>query len=688
MAGKGLPMLPPRWLDCPRMGDMILDIFVPFKTPLDFKFDNYIPPENIFHVDDVFRTAEPYKLGLLIDLTKSRRFYNRREVTDANCKYIKIECKGNEETPTPEQVDLFIKVVNQFLDNNSGEQKVGVHCTHGFNRTGFLIVAYLVEELNYGVDVAVQIFADARPPGIYKADYLEDLFSRYGSKEDCPEAPPLPGWCLEDQNVDTGSSQKRPHPVDWDATDSVQETDGGAKLPHRDNELDDPLSIAKLPTRSFPPPPKGTPKLMEGVPRVRTLDQDSPESHEVRELADRLFTAGGCVYLDGQLVAAPCMSSDSETETSEAKTGDHSANVAKRPKHPLRFKGSQPVSISQRNMEALINFEYCVSHKADGTRYVMLIAGPNQVYLIDRGNFVYKADVLHFPSVSWVKQFEQLRQKAESSADFLSAPGGHLFNTLLDGEMILCHDPTQPSTSGPPDPSTGTFRYLIYDIITLNNQPLGRCPFFERYMAIDKQIIWPRNTAGHLGAVDFSAQSFSVRRKVFRPLNQTEEMLKPEYLQKLDHLSDGLIFQPCGPDEFYVLGTCPQTLKWKPPNLNTIDFRCKIAHECKVGEIPGYVGYLYLGGLNVPSAKLAHVGPKDKNLDGKIVECAVVPGVGWKVLRVRTDKTEPNYHKSGVAIIESILCPVTVQNLLMCVRQRGIKLTKAQPPSASTVPLK
>ncbi|VDP24585.1 unnamed protein product [Echinostoma caproni] len=115
----------------------------------------------------------------------------------------------------------------------------------------------------------------------------------------------------------------------------------------------------------------------------------------------------------------------------------------------------------------------------------------------------------------------------------------------------------------------------------------------------------------------------------------------------MDHVTDGLIFQPCGPDEFYVLGTCPQQLKWKPPHLNTIDFRCKIVHEAKVGEIPGYVGHLYLGGLNTPSAKLAHVGPKDKMLDGKIVECSFMPGLGWKVLRIRTDKTEPNYHKSG-----------------------------------------
>ncbi|VEL22272.1 unnamed protein product [Protopolystoma xenopodis] len=46
------------------------------------------------------------------------------------------------------------------------------------------------------IDAAVQIFADARPPGIYKSDYLRELFRRYGDEEDCPPAPEKPDWCL------------------------------------------------------------------------------------------------------------------------------------------------------------------------------------------------------------------------------------------------------------------------------------------------------------------------------------------------------------------------------------------------------------------------------------------------------------------------------------------------------------
>ncbi|VDP72318.1 unnamed protein product [Schistosoma curassoni] len=319
---------------------------------------------------------------------------------------------------------------------------------------------------------------------------------------------------------------------------------------------------------------------MEGVSKVDVLAQDSPEAHEARDLSDKLCKMGGFLFIEGHLFPATDSTSENEQEP-ENLEANRSEKTSKPSKRPLRFKGSQPVSITQRNIAALVNSDYCVTYKADGTRYLMLIMGPGRVYLIDRGNFVYKPNVLHFPTVSWVRENEK-RGPNSGRPDFLNDPDGHLFNTLLDGELVLCHDHSKPPNISTSEIS-GTPRFLIYDIITLNNKPVGRSAFFERYSTIDKQVIWPRNTGGHLGLVDFSTQSFSVRRKAFRALQDTEELLKPAFLQSLDHSTDGLIFQPCGPEDFYVLGTCPQTLKWKPPSLNTIDFKCKVEYQRKVG---------------------------------------------------------------------------------------------------------
>lgn len=282
------------------------------------------------------------------------------------------------------------------------------------------------------------------------------------------------------------------------------------------------VSIGNLSSQKYPAPPKGTPKLMDGISHVVTLDQDSPEAHEARELADRLFRMGGCIYENGQPVFPNAQSSESEDEPSEPTT---SGDNTKRFKHPLRFRGSQPVSITQRNMEALISYDYCVSHKADGCRYALLVSGPNQVYMIDRANFVYRVEVLHFPTVSWIKSIQQSNNiQSHSPSEFISVADGHLRNTLLDGEMVICHDPSKPPVSANEEVTNGIPRFLIYDIVTLNNKPVGRSPFFERYSVIDKQVIWPRNTGGHLGMVDFGMQSFSVRRKPFRPLRETEEV--------------------------------------------------------------------------------------------------------------------------------------------------------------------
>ena len=51
--------------------------------------------------------------------------------------------------------------------------------------------------LHCSVEAAYAAFAQARPPGIIKGQYIEELFARYGSREEAPPAPPLPTWHTE-----------------------------------------------------------------------------------------------------------------------------------------------------------------------------------------------------------------------------------------------------------------------------------------------------------------------------------------------------------------------------------------------------------------------------------------------------------------------------------------------------------
>ncbi|KZC05483.1 mRNA-capping enzyme, partial [Dufourea novaeangliae] len=198
--------IPPRWLHCPRKAiKLIQNTFLAFKTPLSSAFDTQVPEECRFTIDMLFASlkSQKLKLGLWIDLTNTTRFYDKENLEEYGCKYLKLQCRGHGETPSDEQIKTFVQVCKKFTLYNPLDI-IGVHCTHGFNRTGFLIVSYLVENEGISVDAGIAEFANARPPGIYKADYIQELFRRYDDIEDAPDPPPRPAWCLEydDSNVE------------------------------------------------------------------------------------------------------------------------------------------------------------------------------------------------------------------------------------------------------------------------------------------------------------------------------------------------------------------------------------------------------------------------------------------------------------------------------------------------------
>lgn len=68
---------------------------------------------------------------------------------------------GHGDCPTQSAIKSFISIVHQFIIN-SPHECIAVHCTHGFNRTGFMIITFLVEKLGYCIEEAFNAFAQAR----------------------------------------------------------------------------------------------------------------------------------------------------------------------------------------------------------------------------------------------------------------------------------------------------------------------------------------------------------------------------------------------------------------------------------------------------------------------------------------------------------------------------------------------
>ncbi|XP_018409864.1 PREDICTED: mRNA-capping enzyme isoform X2 [Nanorana parkeri] len=532
--------IPPRWLNCPRRGQPVAGKFIPLKTMLGPKYDEQVPEENRFHPSMLsnYLKSLKVKMAMLVDLTNTTRFYERNDIEKEGIKYIKLQCKGHGECPSPENTETFIRLCERIMERNP-EELVGVHCTHGFNRTGFLICAFLVEKMDWSIEAAVATFAQARPPGIYKADYLKELFQRYGDVEDTPHPPELPDWCFEDDDD-----------VDDEGNGILQEAEPGSSGATTNKKKKERLKLGAI--------------FLEGVAVKHVLQiTTQPKLGEVQGKCQQFSSWGGS-----------------------------------------GFPGAQPVSMDRKNLKFLEQKSYKVSWKADGTRYMMLIDGKNEVYMIDRDNSVFRVSNLEFP--------------------FRKDLRVHLTNTLLDGEMII------DKVKGQIVP-----RYLIYDIVKFSGQPVGECDFNIRLSCIEKEIILPRHEKMKLGLIDKTHEPFSVRNKPFFDIHAARKK--------------------------YKAGRCDDILKWKPPNMNSVDFLLKITRVGGEGLLTQNVGLLFVGRYERPFSQLK-VTRELKQYDNKIIECKFENNC-WVFMRQRVDKSFPNSYETALAVCNSIQNPVTKEML-------------------------
>ncbi|TKS76287.1 mRNA-capping enzyme [Collichthys lucidus] len=475
--------------------------FLPMKTMLGPRYDDQVAEENRFHPSMLsnYLKSLKVKMGLLVDLTNTTRFYERGDIEKEGVKYVKLQCRGHGECPSKDTTEMFIRLCENFMEKNP-QELIGVHCTHGFNRTGFLICAYLVEKMDWSIEAAVAAFSQARAPGIYKGDYLKELFRRYGDEEDAPPAPELPEWCFDDG--DDGE-------VDDDGNAVGQESGPSSSGSAAGKRKKEKLKLGAVFLEGI---------TVKGVTQITTQPKLGEIQRKCQEMAEW------------------------------DKSG---------------FPGAQPVSMDRQNLRFLEQKPYKVSWKADGTRYMMLINGKNEVFMVDRDNSIFHIANLEFP--------------------YRKDPHVHLANTLLDGEMII------DKVNGQPVP-----RYLIYDIIKFNGQPVGQCDFGIRLLCIEKEIISPRMEKMKIGQIDKTKEPFSVRNKPFFDIHASRKgslcltevlggcaemagelkwnsqiftaympfphegtgsfslaicllhLLEGSFTSQVSHEVDGLIFQPCG----------------------------------------------------------------------------------------------------------------------------------------------
>ncbi|XP_050610445.1 RNA/RNP complex-1-interacting phosphatase [Macaca thibetana thibetana] len=174
---KGGNHIPERWKDYLPVGQRMPGTrFIAFKVPLQKSFEKKLAPEECFSPLDLFNKIREQneELGLIIDLTYTQRYYKPEDLPES-VPYLKIFTVGHQ-VPDDETIFKFKHAVNEFLKENKDNDKlIGVHCTHGLNRTGYLICRYLIDVEGMRPDDAIELFNRCRGHCLERQNYIEDL---------------------------------------------------------------------------------------------------------------------------------------------------------------------------------------------------------------------------------------------------------------------------------------------------------------------------------------------------------------------------------------------------------------------------------------------------------------------------------------------------------------------------------
>lgn len=129
-----------------------------------------------------YSEKEDVKLHSVFDLTNTDKYY---DPTLLPCQHFKRDIPGGT-CPPDEYMDELFKEVDQILSKPPVEDScIGFHCTHGVNRTGYIIIRILLHLYpKMELKTAMEKFEESRfPHEIDKKDLIDDLKSRYADRK-------------------------------------------------------------------------------------------------------------------------------------------------------------------------------------------------------------------------------------------------------------------------------------------------------------------------------------------------------------------------------------------------------------------------------------------------------------------------------------------------------------------------
>ena len=150
---------------------------MPAKTPLvGFNVRSSARFTQTDAMDQVQR-ATGRRVGMVVNLCNTTRYYAPEVFQVSRVRFQHLPTRGGGQVPSRRQLRRFAAVCDDFTREHP-EELILVHCTHGLNRTGYFIAAYMCMSMGSSVETAVQAFSDARPPGIQRENLLAALHAR------------------------------------------------------------------------------------------------------------------------------------------------------------------------------------------------------------------------------------------------------------------------------------------------------------------------------------------------------------------------------------------------------------------------------------------------------------------------------------------------------------------------------
>lgn len=323
------------------------------------------------------------------------------------------------------------------------------------------------------------------------------------------------------------------------------------------------------------------------------------------------------------------------------------------------FPGAQPVSFSEQHLTTLIEQDYFVCEKSDGTRLLLFCTetddGREVSFLIDRKNSFYAIPRLHFPlpNDKTCREFHK--------------------DTIIDGELVLDIIDGQKKLV-----------YLTFDLLMYQGRDIRSRDLAGRLGKLKDMFLQPMNKFLKANPDQKRRFPFEVEFK-YMQLSYGIEMMYREVIPKLHHGNDGLIFT--SQKAPYTSGTDESLFKWKPAEENSVDFMLRLRFRVRADgsedfdAMPEFGLFAYHGedrrtrnedyrffapmfADEAEWERLKDLATRYKRLEGLIVECHLDKEDRWRFMRVRDDKQHANHISVVGKVLDSIRDGVTMEKLL------------------------